>query len=40
MLFGSGMGFLVDNGPLNWNGGAFDKGESTGSDSKPKFSKT
>lgn len=27
MLFGSGMGFLVDDGPLNWNGGAFEKKE-------------
>jgi len=41
MLFGSGMGFLVDNGPLNWNTGGFEKGDATGAgNNKPKFSKT
>jgi hypothetical protein len=37
MLFGSGMGFLVDNGPLDWSSGAVDKDGSKG---KPKFSNT
>lgn len=39
MLFGSGMGFLVDDGPLEWNGGKFDKPDKTGVVAKPTFSK-
>jgi hypothetical protein len=40
MLFGSGMGFLVDNGPLEWNSGSIDKESGSGYAGRPNFSKT
>ena len=36
MLFGSGMGFLADNQPLQWNSGTVDKEDDP---KKPNYSK-
>lgn len=40
MLFGSGMGFIADSGPIQWNSGAMDPNEKIGGGARPNFGKT